>query len=301
LKGATIPYRPVSTFHQQGDDCSAIQQHFFTKVTPPPPIVQKTSLSPTPPPSSTTCCSRTESPIMTSQTQPLVVMTSPYINGTNVASNGEGGGGGIPSVCDPSVCNIGSGSGGDTLTTYFSPINNINNNNNPISTTSGLFHQPTVASHQQHTHQTAQSTPLNPPPLVKPFLNATTPSHPQYIFFPPVVPLTEPFPYPSLINLGGNQTGIPISQSNLLAGSGLQPQYYSPSPFTGLEQFMNLKNCTLGALTSTSLSHPAFLNPNVQMTTERSMMHSSLVPDVSCSSFNRYCKSTKAKERLGKT
>ena len=292
LKGATIPYRP-SQQHHSDDSChlqqqqlqqqqQQQQQHFISKGSPPP-TQTSSSLSPTPPPSSTTSCSRTDSPIMTSYTHPMVVMTSPYLNG------GGGGGGGMPG--DGSLTNAGPMcNGGGNMSGYFSSGNNHNhnnNNNNHIPTSASLYQPP-----PQMPGQPQQMSVQSPQPhMVKPFLNSLSsqgpPSagHPlssQYIYFPSTMPMTDPFAYSTLMSMGAGQPTISVSQSNLLAsaaaasGPPLPPHFYSPSPFSGLEHYMNYKN---GGMNSGGPG--PFLTSPVQMNPERPMIYSSHVPDVS--------------------
>ena len=300
LKGATIPYRPPQSHqqHQIDDSCplqqqqqqhhqhqqQQQQQHFISKGSPPPPTQTSSSLSPTPPPSSTTSCSRTESPVMTSFTHPMVVMTSPYLNG------GGSGGGGLTTIAGEAspMCNGMPGTG------YFSPPapSNLNNNNNhiPAAAASSLYQPPPAM--QAAPQMSAQSSHLSQPHLVKPFLNSSTtgPLASQYIYFPSAVPMSDPFAYSTLMSMGAGQPASmsAVTQSNLLSAAAaqppIQPQFYPAAPFSGLEHYMNYKNGHLGP-SMTSPSSPPFLSSPVQIHPERPMMFSSQVPDVSLARF----------------
>ena len=308
LKGATIPYRPPQSHqqHQIDDSCQLQQQqqqqqqqqhhqqHFNSKNSPPPN--QASSLSPTPPPSSTTSCSRTDSPIMTSYTHPMVVMTSPYLNG------GGGGGGGLTGISGEAInpmCNVSVSMAGPG---FYSPANNINTHNNhiPAAAAGSLYHPPPPTMPSAAPQMPTQSSQ---PHLVKPFLNssAAAPMTSQYIYFPSAVPMSDPFTYSTLMSMGAGQpSAMSVGQSNLLTAAAaqqpVQPPFYPAAPFSGLEHYMNYKNGHLGALPSPS--SPPFLSSPVQMNPERPMMFSSHVPDVSVA-FSRIRMSLKSKSRSG--
>ncbi len=299
LKGATIPYRPSPSHqqqHQSDDSCQLQQQQHFNSKGSPPPTQTSSSLSPTPPPSSTTSCSRTDSPVMTSYTHPMVVMTSPYLNG------GGGGGGGLSALGGEGALSSSGPMCNGGMATYFPPaaaVNNNNNNNNHIPTATSLYHPPPSAPQlPTQSQMAAQSSHLSQPHLVKPFLNsfgnhgppsAPHPLSSQYIYFPSSVPMSDPFAYSTLVSMGAGQPTISVTQSNMLAAAasgppGVQPHFYATAPFTGLEHYMNYKNGHhLGALSSplSSPPHPFLPSPVQQLNPERAMMYSSNVPDVS--------------------
>jgi len=217
---------------------------------------------------------------MTSYSHPMVVMTSPYLNG------GGGGGGGLSALGGDATSPIFNGGMAGSATSYFSPANN-NNNNNHIPAATSLYHPPPAMSAAAGPQMSAQSSQ---PHLVKPFLNSLgTPAAPhplssQYIYFPSTMPMSDPFAYSALMSMGAGQPALSVNQSNLLTAAGaqppVQPQFYAAAPFSGLEHYMNYKNGHSPAAMS-----PPFLTSPVQMNPERPMMYSSHVPDVSSNLF----------------